>query len=248
MKLTRRLLLFASLVILLLIVLNVKTCNWLGGAGGNTIEVQKSTVDMGRLILGNKISIRDNIIVRQTGNLKVDGNYLGLGNENKQITLSFITELGYRPSDIIRSEKIDSIKGDEIISRALFIELPLPDTLLYIPKNMKEKSNEWFWEGWYKDDVNKRARKLFIKNLINKSYFEMKKVHVTNNPTKTAMEATKTLYNYVNNAYKIGNDKGFDSIYVTFSFMDGVQKNTINVHYNGKTISSPGITVEDQNL
>lgn len=218
------------------------------GGGGSTIEVQKSTVDMGRLISGNKISIRDNIIVRQTGNLKVDGNYLGLGNENKQITLSFITELGYRPSDIIRSEKIDSMKDGKVVSRTLLIELPLPDTLLYIPKNMKEKSNEWFWEGWYKDDINKKARKLFIKNLINKSYDEMKKVHVTNNPNKTAMEATKTLYNYVNNAYKIGNDKGFDSIYATFSFMENGQKNTINVFYNGTTISSPGITVENQNL
>lgn len=246
MKLTGRLAILFPLFIVLIILFNLKTCNWFGGKGSSQIEVQKSTVDMGRLISGNKISIRDNIIVRQTGTLKIDGNYLGLGNENKEITLSFITELGYRPSDIIRSEKIDSVRNGKVVARTLLIELPLPDTLLYIPKNMKEKSNEWFWEGWYKDEINKRARSVFIRNIMDKSYIEMRKVHVTNNPNKTAMEATKTIYNYVNNAYKIGNDKGFDAIFATFSFVENGQKNTINVFYDGQTISSPGITIENQ--
>jgi hypothetical protein len=70
MKLTIGILIFASLFIILLIVLNIKTCNWFGGDRGKIIEIQKSSVDMGRLISGNKISIRDNVIVRQKGSLK----------------------------------------------------------------------------------------------------------------------------------------------------------------------------------
>ena len=247
MKTVNRLLLLAVFIVILIIILNVKSCSWFGnGTSTNTMEVQRSQIDLGRLISGNKISIRDKIIVQQTGNLKVDGNYFGLGNENKNITISFVSELGYRPSDIIRSEKIDSIVNGKIISKTLFIELPLPDTLMYIPKNMLEKKNEWFWEGWYKDEVNEKARKIFLTKLLHESYTEMRKIHVTNNPNKTATEATKTIFNYVNNAYKIGNDRGFDAIYATFSFQENGQQNTINVFYDGITLSTPNIKIENQ--
>ncbi|MDA9262013.1 hypothetical protein N9P38_01480 [Flavobacteriales bacterium] len=224
MKTINRILLIGVLAVILLIIINVKSCSFFGNNGGSTIEIQKSEVNLGRLISGNKISIRDNIIVKQRGTLKVDGNNLGLGNENKEITLSFFSEIGYRPEDIIKSEKIDSVLNGEIISRTLLIELPLPDTLLYLPKNMSEKNNEWFWEGWYKDEINKAARKVFVSKLEAESYLSLRKEHITGNPNKTAMEATTTLFNYVNNAYKIGNDKGFDSIFATFSFVENGKK------------------------
>ena len=247
MKTVNRILLVAALVVILLIIINVRSCSWLGvGNSTNKMEVQKSSVDMGRLISGDKISIRDKIIVRQKGNLKIDGNYLTLGNENKNITISFISEIGYRANDIIRSEKIDSIINGEVVSKTLLLELPLPDTLMYMYKNMNEKKNEWFWEGWYKDEINDEARKKFFKELRTKSYEEMRKVHITNNPTKTAFEATKTIFNYVNNAYKIGKDKGFDSIFATFTFYQNGEKNTINVFYDGKVLKSPEITAEQE--
>lgn len=248
MKTVNRILLVAALIVILLIVINVKSCSLFGtsDSGTNTIEVQRSSVNMGRLISGNKITIRDNITVRQKGNLKIDGNYLGLGNENKDITLSFITEIGYRPEDIIHSERIDSIVNDQVVGKTLLIELPLPDTLLYIPKNMREKSNEWFWEGWYKDEINKTVRKQFIAKLVVESYQELRKTHITNNPNKTAMEATKTLFNYVNNAYKIGKEKGFDSIFATYTFLDNGKKNTINVFYNGSSLSTPNVKIENK--
>ena len=227
--------------------MNIKSCSWLsGGSSTNTMEIQKSTVDMGRLISGNKISIRDNIIVKQKGNLKIDGNYLGFGNENKEITLSFFAEIGYRPSDIIRSERIDSIRNGEIVSKTLLLELPLPDTLLFLAKNMNVKKNEWFWEDHYKDKLNWDARKVFLKNLREESYQELRKKHITNDPNKTAMEATKTLYNYVNNAYKIAKDKGFDSVFATFSYTENGEKHTINVFYNGTTLTTPETKVESE--
>ncbi len=246
MKTLNRLLLVAALVIVLIIVLNVKSCSWFGGTGENTMEVQRSEIDLGRLISGNKISIRDKIIVRQTGNLKVDGNYLTLGDENKDITISFISEIGYRPSDIIRSEKIDSVVNGEVVSKTLLIELPLPDTLMYVPKNVFERKKEMPWEGWYKDKINKEARQKFIRELIAESYEEMRKVHVTNNPNKTATEATKTIFNYVNNAYKIGNDKGFDAIIAFFKYTDNGATNTIQVYYDGQTLSTPEFKIENQ--
>lgn len=203
---------------------------------------------MGRLVSGNKISVRDKIIVNQTGNLKVDGNYLGLGNENKQITISFVAEIGYRPADIIRSEKIDSVKNGEVVSRTLLIELPLPDTLMYVYRNMKQKKNEWFWEGWYKDEINAQARKKFLTALTAESYTQLRKTHLTNNPNQTASEATKTIYNYVNNAYKIGNDRGFDKIVAIFSYQDRGMDNVIRVVYDGKSISTPEFKMEEITL
>lgn len=244
MKTLNRVLLIAVLVVILLIIINIKSCSFFGNSGANTMEIQKTEVNLGRLISGNKISIRDKIIVKQRGNLKVDGNYLGFGNENKEITLSFVSEIGYRPNDIISSEKIDSIKDGIVVARTLLVELPLPDTLMYISKNMREKSNEWFWEGWYKDDINKKARKNFMTNMETESYQTLRKEYITGNPNKTAMEATTTLFNYVNNAYKIGNDKGFDSIFATFTFMENGQKNTINVFYNGITLTTPSLLID----
>lgn len=245
MKTVNRLLLVAALVVVLIIILNIKSCSFFGNGGQNTIEIQKSEVNLGRLISGNKISIRDKIIVKQKGTLKVDGNYLGFGNENKEITLSFVSEIGYRPEDVIRSEKVDSLIDGKIVARTLLVELPLPDTLMYIPKNMREKSNEWFWEGWYKDEINSSARKKFMTKLEAESYQSLRKEHIDGNANKTAMEATKSVFNYVNNAYKIGNDKGFDSIFATFSFMENGKKNTINVFYNGVTLSTPSVKIEN---
>ena len=246
MKTINRVLLVALLAIVLLIIINVKSCSLFnGGAGENTMEVKRSSIDLGRLISGNKISIRDKIIVQQTGNLKVDGSYFTLGDENKDITISFISEIGYRPNDIIRSERIDSVINGEIVSKTLLIELPMPDTLMYMAKNMREKSNEWFWEGKYTDEINKKARKKFLSELIAESYQEMRKVHITNNPNKTATEATKTIFNYVNNAYKIGNDKGFDAIIAFFNYDENGTSNTIQVYYDGKTLSSPEFKMEN---
>lgn len=243
MKTVNRILLVSALVIILLIILNIKSCSIFGG-GENKMEIQTSEINLGRLISGNKISIRDKIIVKQKGTLKIDGNYLGFGNENKEITLSFFSEIGYRPEDIIRSEKIDSVRNGEVVARTLLIELPLPDTLLYMAKNMREKSNEWFWEGWYKDEINQSARKVFMTKLEAASYQTLRKEHIAGNTNKTAMEATTTIFNYINNAYKIGNDRGFDSIFATFSFMENGKKNTINVFYNGVTLSTPSVTIE----
>jgi hypothetical protein len=244
MKTINRILLITVLVVILLIIINIKSCSIFGNSGENSMKIQKSEINLGRLISGNKISIRDKIIVKQKGTLKIDGNYLGLGNENKEITLSFFSEIGYRPENIIRSEKIDSLINGEIVARTLLIELPLPDTLLYLAKNMHEKNNEWFWEGWYKDEINSAARKAFISKIEAESYQSLRKEHISGNPNKTAMEATKTIFNYVNNAYKIGNDKGFDSIFATFNFMKDGKKNTINVFYNGVTLSTPSIKIE----
>lgn len=244
MKTINRILLVAALVIILIIIINIKSCSVFGEGGTNSMEIQKSEINLGRLIAGNKISIRDKIIVKQKGTLRVDGNYLGLGNENKEITLSFISEIGYRPEDVIRSEKIDSLINEKIVARTLLVELPLPDTLLFIPKNSKEKKNEWFWEGWYKDEINFSARKVFMKKLEAASYQTLRKEHIDGNANKTAMEATTTIFNYVNNAYKIGNDKGFDSIFATFTFMQDGKKNTINVFYNGVTLSTPSVKIQ----
>ncbi|MEN8956945.1 MAG: hypothetical protein ABF258_02895, partial [Flavobacteriales bacterium] len=224
MKTLNRLLLVSALAILLVIILNVKSCSIFGNGDATKMKIEKSEVNLGRLISGNKISVRDKIIVKQKGTLQVDGNYLGFGNGNKEITLSFFSEIGYRPEDIIRSEKIDSILNEQVVARTLFVELPLPDTLLYIPKNMREKSNEWFWEGWYKDEINEAARKAFISELTTESYQSLRKEHIDGNANQTATEATKTIFNYVNNAYKIGKEKGFDSIFATFSFMKNGEK------------------------
>ena len=247
MKILTRLILLVILVIILIFILKTKSCSIFNPSSGeNKLTVERSSVDLGRLISGNKISIRDKIIVRQKGNLQVDGSYLTLGNENKDVTVSFVAELGYRPGDIIKSEKIDSIKNGKVVHKTLLIELPLPDTILYIPKNVFIQKKEMPWEGWYEDEINREARKKFLKALKEKSYIEMRKTHVTNSPNKTATEATKTIYNYVNNAYKIGTDKGFDAIIAYFSYEENGEINTIQVYFDGKSLSTPEFKIENK--
>lgn len=182
----------------------------------DTLTIQKTSMDFGREIFGNKISIRDNIRIQQDGEYKIDGEFLVLGNERKSIEVTFLAELGYFIEDIIKSEKVDSFRGNDVVSRTIIVELPMPDTLSFIEMRHEEKSNEWFWEGWYKGAKNIRFKSIFLNALKENAYAKFAEDNMNPNDASTLIDASMTVLNYINNGYKIGNEAGFDYIIATF--------------------------------
>ena len=221
MKYLNKILVLIILIVLFMIV--DKLTGVLGiFEGHSSLTIQRTSIDFGREILGNKISIRDNIRVKQHGEYKIDGDFLGLGNERKSIEVTFLVELGYFIEDIVKSEKIDSLNGDDIVSSTIVVELPIPDTLSFIEMRQEEKSNEWFWEGWYKGAKNVRQKSIFLNELKLKAYSKFAEESMNPNDASTLIDASMTILSYVNNGYKIGNEAGFDFIIATFTNdMDG---------------------------
>lgn len=234
MKTINRLLILGILIVILLIV--AEFTNFFDSfRGSSKLTVERSEVSFGREIFGNKISIRDNIVISQKGNLFVDGLFLGLGNENKDIELFFLSELGYFVEDITNSERLDSIQHDEIISRSLIVELPLPDTLSFIEMRQEEQSNEWFWEGWYKDSQHSEARKDFMQRMRSNAYNQFSEEYISPDKTKSLFEAAFSVLNFVNNGFAIGNERKFDRIVSTFNVPAGstVERITISCNADG---------------
>ncbi len=191
--------------------------------GGNSLTIEKSEVDVGRLVLGKKISIRDQIKIQKKAQYHIDGPYGILGNETKEVTLSFLAEMGYFPKDIIRSEKIDTLENKELKGRTLLIELPLPDTLQFYFMKKDEKKKGWFFEGWKTDtEYNRKIRKRILDSLRNEAYSDFRNRFIYQNMTNCLEEATRTMYNYINTAYKIANEDGFSTIIAIFNYeMEG---------------------------
>lgn len=187
------------------------------------IKIERAEMDFGRDVFGDKISIRDNIKVTQTGQYKLDGNLLGLGNERKQITINFLTELGYFIDDIKGSERIDTIIDGQLKNRTLKVTLPLPDTLAFIEMRQDIKKNEWFWEGWYKDNKNYEARRKFLAEMKGAAYRDFYFRQIDPDRSSSLEEASQSILNYVNNGYKIANEQGFDQIITTFQLPDGTE-------------------------
>ena len=191
---------------------------------GSQMRIERSEIDAGRLIQGNKISIRDQIRLEKTASYAIDGPLWPLGNERKSVNLSFLAEMGYVPGDIIRSEKVDTFDGDLLRSRTLLIELPLPDTLSFISVRTELKSQEWFWEGWIQSKQVNQAREQFIDSLRVAAYADFRQRFLYDRQLVTLEEATRTLLNYVNTAYRIGNDVGFSTILASYRFeQEGMQ-------------------------
>lgn len=220
MKILNKLLVLIILI-LLLIVIDKLTGVFGAFESHDTLKIERTSMDFGRDVFGSKISIRDNIRIKQKGEYKIDGKYLGLGNERKSVEISFLAELGYFIEDITKSQKVDSIKGDNILSRTIIVELPIPDTLSFIEMKQEEASNEWFWEGWYKGEENVRKRKLFLDELKQNAYIRFVEENMNPDESSYLKDASMTLLNYVNNGYKVGNEVGFDFIIATFKNNDG---------------------------
>lgn len=187
-------------------------------------RVESSEIEMGRLIQGNKISIRDQIQLEKSASYAFDGPLWPLGNERKSVSLSFLAELGYVPEDIIRSEKIDTFQGDLLVSRTLLIDLPLPDTLSFVQIQTALEDQEWFWEGWIDSPQIRESRATFIDSLRSTAYSEFRQQFLQDRQLSTLEEATRTLLNYVNTGYRIGNDIGFSTIVASYQLeQEGAQ-------------------------
>ena len=191
--------------------------------GDNSLKIETSAIDIGNLVLGKKISIRDQIKIEKSASYHIDGPFGSLGNETKDVKLSFLAEMGYFPKDIIRSEKIDTIKNEEVKGRTLLVELPLPDTLQFYFMKKDEKEKGWFWEGWNTDtEYNKKIRTRIIDSLRNEAYSDFKNRYIYQNITTCLEESTRTMFNYINTAYKIANEKGFSTIIAIYNYeMEG---------------------------
>lgn len=182
------------------------------------IRIERTGIDTGRLIQGNKISIRDQIRVEKTASYAIDGPLWPLGNERKNVSLSFLAELGYFPQDIIHSEKVDTFEGDLLRSRTLLIDLPLPDTLSFVSVRTELRNQEWFWEGWIESGQVQQTRARFIDSLRVAAYSDFRQQFLYDRQLNTLEEATRTLLNYINTAYRIGNDIGFSNVIASFRF------------------------------
>ena len=232
------------IVIIVIAYIVLSFLGFINSDGKGNVKVEESEIDIGRLILGDKISIRDKIVVTKKGNYYIDGDFLGLGNERKEVSLSFFTELGYRMKDIISSGKIDTIVDGELHSRTLVLELPLPDTLLFLFKNKQEKDKGWFWEGYLTDNnYNNKIRNRIIDSLSRSAYTDLKYNYVYRDITSCVELSTLSVFNYVNNGYKIANERGFDYVIANFSYsIDGMEyKTQVTCNSNGECFASKKI-------
>jgi hypothetical protein len=195
----------------------------------STIRVERSGIDTGRLIQGNKISIRDQIRVEKTASYAIDGPLWPLGNERKNVSLSFLAELGYFPKDILHSEKVDTFEGNLLRNRTLLIDLPLPDTLSFVSVRTELRDQEWFWEGWIESGQVRDMRARFIDSLRVAAYADFRQQFLHDRQLNTLEEATRTLLNYVNAAYRIGNDVGFSTVIASYRFVQEGKQHWVRI-------------------
>lgn len=206
--------------------------------GKTIVNVEKSSIDFGKLVQGKKISIRDNIEFTDHYSYFIDGKYFTFGNEEKTGIIKYYAEVGYKIDDIKKSEKIDSLNfWNKSIKRILLVHLPLPQTINFVVKERKEKAKG----GWkfliqnyeFLANTNSKTRKAIYDSLhiISQNRFRNE---LLKNLDLRLEEAALTLHNHINGAYRLATEKGFDEIISAFEFRYGDADYKVKISCNEK--------------
>ncbi|MFT6333349.1 MAG: hypothetical protein ACI86M_000201 [Saprospiraceae bacterium] len=197
------------------------------------IEIKMTELDKGRFVGGDKISITDQIRVKQTGEFVKEYEWQRIRNIRKEVKVEYLTESGYFVDDIISSVKVDSLRGGNIFARSLIVKVPYPDSLFFQPAGDKTINKAGLTEGWTErwivDEEAQEAFKLFLIELKQKSYESFLDDNASPESNLSLAKATLSILRFVNNGYELGDDIGFSSIQAVFEERQGLNRPTIMV-------------------
>lgn len=235
MKHTGKILILLILIVVLAIIIKVSGFGGFGSLfqASTKIEIKKTQINKGRFVEGNKISITDQIRIKQKGEFVKEYPWQPFRNIRREVNIDFLTEAGYFVDDIISSVSVDSIKKGKTFARSLIVKMPYPDTLFYQFGGDKTIDKTEIYEGWINGLVlDKEAIeefKLFVIEMKQNSYEKFIEEHSNPDSNFALAKATMSVLKFVNNGYKMGDDIGFSSIETSYEDTQDLGRPTIVV-------------------
>ena len=186
-------------------------------------QVIVESISKDRLVLGKKISIKDNVRIQTAMTCKIDGGRTIFGFEvpldDKELTLeeTFYIEEGYLSKNIISGERQDTIRNNQIVGSNIIIKLPLPDTIQFFGINRKKINNSSWNQNWV-NPVKEEAILDSLFMVLRKDAYWKWKTAWAKSLTENLELTAYSISNYIFEASRISDFEMVTSITTIFDF------------------------------